>query len=76
MQCAVALPAASGAVTFIWRDPLVVCHDVGSLDRSPGDHVCSLLATEFSGMRRVSMIVRLAINILGVLGQTFSDMRR
>jgi len=54
-------------------DPLVVCFDVGSFDGGPGDYVRPFFAIEFSGVRRVSVIERFAINILGVFGQMASD---
>ena len=56
-------------------NPLVVCLDVGPFDGGPSNHVRPLLAIEFSGVRRVSVIERFAVNILGVFGQIFSDTR-
>ena len=56
-------------------NPLVVCFDVGPFDGGPSNHVRPFLAIEFSGVRRVSVIERFAVNILGVFGQIFSDTR-
>jgi hypothetical protein len=38
--------------------------------------VCPFFAIKFSGVRRGTVIERFAVNILGVLGQIFSDTRR
>ena len=57
------------------RNPRVVCLYIRTLDCCPGDHVRPLFAIEFSGMRRVRVIERFAVNIVGVLGQMFSDTR-
>ena len=54
-------------------NPIVVCLDVGPFDGGPSNHVRPFLAIEFSGVRRVSVIERFAVNIRGVFGQIFSD---
>lgn len=54
-------------------DPACAGFDVGALDSRPGYAVRPFLSICFIRMRSVSVIERLAINILSVLGQMGPD---